>query len=369
MGPTCYHSSAMDRKLAWVGLNALPSLTPHRLRRLLSSLGGPVEAWRAPRVTWARILGEEPAAKLDRERASFSPEEELERAEKLGAKVLTCDEPDFPAPVREIPAPPPVLYLLGELREADLSGIAIVGTRRCTSYGRLVAKGLARELAARGVTVVSGLAPGIDRAAHQGALEAGRTVAVLGTGLARPYPAGSERLIAEIAASGAVLSEFPLEQPGSQWTFPRRNRLIAGLSLGVVVVEAPARSGALITADYALEQGKEVFAVPGPVTSGASVGTNRLIQDGAKLVTSVEDILDEYPHLALLPPAGEQQPAPALDAEAKAVYDLLGLEPLGISELGERTGLPHARLSQILVELQLSGLIQETTGRKYIRAR
>jgi len=368
-GRLCYHFPAMDRKLAWVGLNALPSLTPRRLRILLSSLGGPVEAWRAPRASWARVLGEELAAKLDRERAGFSPEKELERAERLGVKILTWDGPDFPPSLRELPDPPPVLYLLGELREEDLPGIAIVGTRRCTSYGRLVARRLARELAARGMTVISGLAPGIDRAAHQGALEAGRTVAVLGTGLARPYPAGSEKLLGEIAAAGAALSEFPLEQPGSQWTFPRRNRLIAGLSLGVVVVEAPARSGALITADYALEQGKEVFAVPGPITSQASVGTNHLIREGAKLVTSVEDILEEYPHLSRLSPAREPAPAPTLDAEAQAVYDLLGLEPLGIAELGERTGLSHARLSQILVELQLAGLIQETAGRKYMRAR
>ncbi len=359
----------MDRKLAWVGLNALPSLTSHRLRRLLSAFGGPAEAWRAPQGALARVLGEELAAVLDRERAGFSPEEELARAERLGAKVLTWDDPEYPPPLREIPEPPPVLYLLGELREGDLSGIAIVGTRRCTSYGRLVARRLAREIAARGVTVISGLAPGIDRAAHQGALEAGRTVAVLGTGLARPYPAGSERLMAEIAAAGAVLSEFPLEQPGSRWTFPRRNRLIAGLSLGVVVVEAPARSGALITADHALEQGKEVFAVPGPITSQASAGSNRLIREGAKLVTSADDVLEEFPGLAHVPTRREEGGGPDLDAEAQAVYDLLGLEPLGIAELGERTGLSHARLSQILVELQLSGLIQETAGRKYMRAR
>ena len=359
----------MERTLAWVGLNALPSLTPGRLRRLLSALGGPVEAWQAARGDLARVLGEEPAAMLDRERAGFSPEKELELAERLGAKVLTWDDPGFPPSLREIPEPPPVLYLMGELGEEDLAGIAIVGTRRCTSYGRLVARSLARELAARGVTVISGLAPGIDRAAHQGALEAGRTVAVLGTGLARPYPAGSEELMKEIAASGAVLSEFPLEQPGSRWTFPRRNRLIAGLSLGVVVVEAPARSGALITADYALEQGKEVFAVPGPITSEASAGSNRLIQEGAKLVTSADDVLAEFPEWILSPSTEGEGGDLDLDADARAVYDLLGLEPLGISELGERTGLSHARLSQILVELELAGLIQDLGGRRYIKER
>ncbi|MBC7099901.1 DNA-protecting protein DprA, partial [Candidatus Bipolaricaulota bacterium] len=291
------------------------------------------------------------------------------RARELGARILTWEEEGYPKALQGIPNPPPVLYVLGELGEKDELAIAIVGTRRCTSYGRVVAERLARELAAVGITVVSGLAPGIDTAAHRGALSTGRTIAVLGTGLGRPYPAGSEPLIRRIAASGAVVSEFPFEQGGTQWTFPRRNRIIAGLALGVVVVEAPARSGALITVERALEQGKEVLAVPGPITSEASAGTNRLIQEGAKLVTCVEDILEEFSMPSLLPPEGKAQGQRDLDPEAKAVYDLVGLEPLGLSELVERTGLPHSRLSQILVELELSGLVREVTGRRYIRAR
>jgi DNA processing protein len=355
----------MDRKLAWVGLNALPSLTPRRLRLLLAALGGPAEVWQAPRAAWARILGDELATRLDRERAQLDPQKEAETAATLGARLVTWEEKGYPPPFKELPDPPLALYVLGELRPEDSRGIAIVGTRRCSSYGRLVAKKLAGELASCGVTVISGLAPGIDTAAHQGALSAGRTVAVLGTGLARPYPAGSERLIRAIAESGAVISEFPLQQSGSQWTFPRRNRLIAGLSLGVVVVEAPLRSGALITADLALEQGKEVFAVPGPITSEASAGTNRLLQEGAKLVTGVEDILGEFFDLGRAVPSPQAELD--LDADAQAVYDLLALEPLGLSELVERTGLSHARLSQILVELELAGLVKSTGGR-YIRS-
>ena len=358
----------MERKLAWIGLNAIPSLTPGRLGRLLERLGGPVEVWQAPRTELVAILGEEAGDKVARERAQADPEKEVTLARQLGARIITWEEEAYPKALKEIPDPPPVLYVLGEIGDKDELAIAIVGTRRCTSYGRVVAERLARELAAVGVTVVSGLAPGIDTAAHRGALSSGRTIAVLGTGLGKPYPAGSEPLIRRIAGSGAVISEFPFEQGGTQWTFPRRNRIIAGLSLGVLVVEAPARSGALITVDRALEQGKEVLAVPGPITSEASVGTNRLIQEGAKPVTCLEDILEELP-LHLEPVVQGDRPTTDLDDDARTVYDLLGLEPLGLSELVERTGLSHSRLSQILVELELSGLVREVTGRRYIRTR
>lgn len=358
----------MERKLAWIGLNAIPSLTPGRLGRLLERLGGPVEVWQAPRTELVAILGEEAGDKVARERAQADPEKEVTLARQLGARIITWEEEAYPKALKEIPDPPPVLYVLGEIGEKDELAIAIVGTRRCTSYGRVVAERLARELAAVGVTVVSGLAPGIDTAAHRGALSSGRTIAVLGTGLGRPYPAGSEPLLRRIAGSGAVVSEFPFEQGGTQWTFPRRNRIIAGLALGVLVVEAPARSGALITVDRALEQGKEVLAVPGPITSEASVGTNRLIQEGAKPVTCLEDILEELP-LHLEPVVQGDRPTTDLDDDARTVYDLLGLEPLGLSELVERTGLSHSRLSQILVELELSGLVREVTGRRYIRTR
>ena len=358
----------MERKLAWIGLNAIPSLTPGRLGRLLERLGGPVEVWQAPRTELVAILGEEAGDKVAHERAQADPEKEVTLARRLGARIITWEEEAYPKALKEIPDPPPVLYVLGEIGDKDELAIAIVGTRRCTSYGRVVAERLARELAAVGVTVVSGLAPGIDTAAHRGALSSGRTIAVLGTGLGKPYPAGSEPLLRRIAGSGAVVSEFPFEQGGTQWTFPRRNRIIAGLALGVLVVEAPARSGALITVDRALEQGKEVLAVPGPITSEASVGTNRLIQEGAKPVTCLEDILEELP-LHLEPVVQGDRPTTDLDADARTVYDLLGLEPLGLSELVERTGLSHSRLSQILVELELSGLVREVTGRRYIRTR
>ncbi|HDI11270.1 MAG TPA: DNA-protecting protein DprA [Candidatus Acetothermia bacterium] len=359
--------ASMDRREAWIILNALPSLTPRRLARLLGAFGDPRGILTASEEELAEVIGTDAARKVARERKEADPQRELSMASRAGATVITVDDPAYPEVLLSLPSPPIVLYVLGELTPADRKALAIVGTRRATSYGRLVARKLGQELAARGITVVSGMAPGIDIAAHKGALEAGRTIAVLGTGLGRPYPAGSEKLLQEIAEHGAVVSEFPWEMEGTKWTFPRRNRIIAGLSQGVIVVEAPARSGALITAEYALEQGKEVFAVPGPITSTASQGTNRLIQEGAVLVASVEDILGEFPGWGQRD-QGEGRRIPELSPQARGVYEALAAEPLGISELMERTGLPHGELSGILLELELAGLIQELPGRRFTRA-
>ncbi|MCS7240584.1 MAG: DNA-processing protein DprA [Candidatus Bipolaricaulota bacterium] len=355
----------MERKLAWVGLNLLPLLTPRRRTLLLERFGSPKEAWEALGKGPLPELFGEAAPQIWEERRRAHPEEELKKAEQAGAKIVTLEEAEYPQPLRELPDPPPVLYILGEWKEEDLLAVGMVGTRRCTSYGRLVAKKLAQDLAARGITVVSGMAPGIDTAAHEGALLSGRTLAVLGTGLGKPYPAGSEKLMRRIAEQGAVLSEFPWDMEGAQWTFPRRNRLIAGLSRLVVVVEAPERSGALITADYALEQGKEVLAVPGPITSEASAGANRLLREGAKPVTCVEDILEELNMLPLGPARPKREPE--LPPQAAKVYGLLSLEPLSIEEIVAQTGFSHANVAQILVELVLSGLVEELPGRRFMR--
>ncbi len=354
-----------ERKRAWVGLNLLPSLTPRRRKALLERFGGPVEAWEAlGRGSLLDLFGEA-ANQIWKERRKADPDEELEKAARAGARIVTFEEEGYPEPLREIPDPPPVLYLFGEWKGEDRMAVGIVGTRRATSYGRLVAKNLGQELAERGVTVVSGMAPGIDTAAHEGALLSGRTIAVLGTGFGKPYPAGSEKFMRRIAEKGAVLSEFPWDTEGAQWTFPRRNRLIAGLSLLVVVVEAPERSGALITADYALEQGKEVLAVPGPITSAASIGTNRLIREGAKPVLSVDDILEE---LGMLPFIRERpKPRPELPPEAAKIYELLSREPLSIEDIVAQTELSHTKVAQILVELTLSGLVEELPGRRFLR--
>lgn len=361
---------SVERKHAWIVLNAAASLTPKRRRALLEAFGDPVTICTASEAELAAVIGEGAARRLVEEIGGIDPVREVSLAEGAGATILTLEDEGYPEVLRDLPDPPLALYVLGELCPEDARGIAIVGTRRATSYGRLVARKLAEELAGRGITVVSGMAPGIDTAAHRGALDAGRTVAVLGTGLGNPYPAGARSFMEEIASRGAVLSEYSWETPGSKWTFPKRNRIIAALSLGVVIVEAPERSGALITADFALEQGKEVFAVPGPITSEVSRGANRLIQDGAKLVMGVEDILAElrFPGLRI----GSEREAkeePKLSGEARAVYEVLGGEPLSAEEVAERTGLPYATVARVLLELSLAGIVEETPGGRYLRSR
>jgi len=350
--------------LAWIGLNMLPSLTPRRRTMLLEALGGPDRVWRASERILSSVVGPEAAARIAHERTQVDPEAERAQAERGGAHIVTQEDPTYPCPIKGLPAMPPVLYILGTWRPEDSHAVAVVGTRRCTSYGRLVARKFSSELAGRGITVVSGLAPGVDTAAHWGALSSGRTLAVLGTGLGKPYPAGSEALIEAIAASGAVLSEFPWNQGGARWTFPKRNRALAGLAQAVVVVEAGRRSGALITADRALELGREVLAVPGPITSELSVGTNRLIQDGAGVVTHVEDVLDHVtgPPAPGVPARTEQVP---LSGDAQRLIAELAAEPLDLSELVARTGLPHARVSEALLGLELGGQVTRTAGGRY----
>ncbi len=354
----------MNDKSIWIALNMVAALTPARLRTLLRVLGGPREVWEAPESTLARMVGSEVAQRIGRARRSVDPDEEQAKAQRAGATVLTGDDDAYPEALRELPVPPLVLYVLGSLPPVERWSVAIVGTRRCTSYGRLVAKRLGTQLAERRITVISGMAPGVDTAAHQGALATGRTVAVLGTGIGKPYPAGAEAQVGAIAASGAVVSEYPWDMAGTRWSFPRRNRLIAALGQVVVVVEAPARSGALITADRALELGKEVMVVPGPITSEVSLGSNRLLQDGARPVTCVEDICEA------LGGVGQAVGAPELPmptGDAQVIHQALASEPLDSGQLSAVTGLPHARVARALLELELSGLVEEHAGRRYVR--
>jgi DNA processing protein len=270
----------------WLALNRVRGIGPARFRLLLEGFGSAHEAWRATLADWqAAGLDARTAASFERQRQSIEPEAEVERLLTLHVGALRLIDPAYPRLLQEIPLPPPVLYVRGTLAPADEWAVAIVGTRRASAYGKQMTGTLARELAAQSITVVSGLARGIDTTAHVAALEAGgRTLAVLGCGPDLVYPPDNARLAARIVEQGAILTEFP---PGTQpepGNFPARNRLISGLSLGVLVTEAPATSGALITTRFAAEQGRDVFAVPGNVTSRGSLGANRLIQDGAKMV-------------------------------------------------------------------------------------
>jgi DNA processing protein len=357
-----------DRKTS-IALNTVPGLRAAVYHRALSRFGSPRGIVEAAVKGLLAQTGAGPAtcaavAALDVERRW---KRETERAKSAGAAIVTLFDEGYPANLLQIPDPPPVLYLRGELFGSDTDAVAVVGSRAATGYGRAVASSLARELAARGITVVSGLARGIDSSAHKGALEGGgRTVAVLGSGLDRIYPAENRPLAARLSAAGALVTEFPFGSRPEAWHFPLRNRIISGLSRGVVVVEAASRSGALITGRLALEQGREVFAVPGNISSPVSEGPNSLLSDGATLVSGVEDILNEFPDLAGREPARLQHPGP-LSEEEKTLLSHIGNEPVAADELIRRTSLPSSRTLSLLTSLELKGLVDRRDGRGYVR--
>jgi DNA processing protein len=294
----------------------------------------------------------------------------LAQTQKAGITILTWESADYPNYLREIATAPPVLYVLGALQEIDRLAVAVVGTRRLTAYGRQATRDLVTGLVRNGVTIISGLARGIDAIAHKTALEmGGRTIAVLGSGLDCIYPAEHRSLVKNIVAGqGAVISEYGLGVKPEAKNFPPRNRLISGLSLGVIVVEAGERSGALITANFALEQGRDVFAVPGNINSVASKGPNRLIQEGAKLVTSVDDILDEL-NLQMVAEQTAVQLFLPETAEEAAILAHLNYEPIHVDELGRATGFPTSLVSSTLTMMELKGMVQQIGGMNYVLSR
>ena len=298
-------------------------------------------------------------------------DEEIERARDAGIAIVPFTNPNYPARLRTIADPPPFLYVKGNILTDDDKAVAIVGSRSASEYGRRVARDLARGLASLGFTVVSGMARGIDGSAHESALQAGgRTIAVLGSGVERAYPAEHETLYRRIGENGAVLSELPIGTRPLAFNFPARNRLISGLSLGVVVVEATEKSGSLITATLAVEQGREVFAVPGEVGSSRSRGTHRLIRQGAKLVESVDDIIEEIAPQLLDRTGSATQRAPrvlpqnASDA-TRTIFALLQENTLQVDQVIERTGMSAAQVLETLLDLELQGLLRQLPGKIY----
>ncbi|MDT7809191.1 MAG: processing protein [Acidobacteriota bacterium] len=371
----------------WIALNMTPGVGPRAAARLLERFGSAEAVFGALRSELERMrLRPEAIESIALRDMHAAAEAELERVREIpGAEVLVLDDGAYPALLREIPDPPLTLYVRGEWREClDAPCVGIVGSRRCSTYGQNVAHALSRELASRGVTIISGLARGIDAAAHRGALEAcGRTVAVLGTGIDEVYPRDHLRLAAEILErGGALVTQFPLSTPPVAENFPYRNRIISGLSLGVVVVEAAENSGSLITARLALEQGREVYAVPGNITSRNSFGTNFLIKGaGAKLIQVWQDVVAEFPPsiaAAILPPevkkkkgddASMQSREPVdLSESERAVFKLVPVdEHAHIDALAEATGLPVAELSAVLLGLEMRELIRQLPGRCFVR--
>jgi DNA processing protein len=353
----------------WVGFNIVRGIGPVRLRALLDHFGDLEQAWHAsPDELRSTGLDRRSLENLLAARAKLDLDRELERIAEVGAHVLTWDSPEYPRLLREIPAPPYVLYVKGSITVEDAWAVAVVGTRRASAYGREVTRRLVSPLARSGITVVSGLARGIDAEAHWTALKSGgRTIAVLGCGIDRVYPPEHRKLAQEIVAHGALVSDYPLGTEPEGRNFPPRNRIISGLSLGVLVVEAGMRSGARITADFAAEQGRDVFAVPGSILVRGCVGTNRLIQDGAGVVLSAEDILEELNLMMVVEQAEARQVLPADETEA-ALLDHLSAEPTHVDELQQQMGLPIAQVTSTLALMELKGMVRQVGGMKYIVA-
>lgn len=354
----------MDNKFYLLALNMVKGLGPLRIKVLLEYFSSPSDIFEANRAQLMKVpgLGKEIIKRL-KEFDFKLVEEEFKLCQENGIEICSIDDPSYPELLKQIPDPPPILYVKGEFNSGDLR-FAIVGSRRASFYGISVAERFGYELASLGFCIVSGMARGVDSAAHRGALNAGgKTIAVLGSGLLNIYPPENKELAKEIASSGALISEFPLRTPPARENFPRRNRIISGLSCGVLVVEAGLRSGALITADLALEQGRDVFAIPGRLNSPTSVGTNKLIKQGAKLVQDIQDILEEYG--INIERANEIKSNLELDPRSKKIIDTLREEEADLDELVIKTGLGIQELNQLLLELEVKGIIKQHLPGKY----
>lgn len=347
---------------AWLRLTLTPGIGGETQRKLLAAFGLPEAIFAAGRLAVRAVAGERGDAIFD-----FDPAEAVDRsiawAERPDQHIITLGDPDYPASLLEIPDPPTLLYVRGDPALLARPGLAVVGSRNATPQGAQTAEAFARAIAGRGLTIISGLALGIDAAAHRGALAAGgATVAVIGTGADRVYPARNRELALAIAGHGAIVSEFPLGTPAVAANFPRRNRIISGLSCGVLVVEAAPESGSLITARLAAEQGREVFAIPGSIHSPVARGCHKLIKQGAKLVETAADVLEE------LVAGSEPSPTPAAgDDDAHPVLAALGHDPCALDDLVERTGQTAETLLGELLALELGGRVAALPGNRYQR--
>jgi DNA processing protein len=360
----------MDERLFWLGLNHVKGIGPVRFRALLDHFGDPQAAWEAPPAALRTAgLPEQIVENMLQVRANVDLNGLMAELEAKGVKLLTWMDEGFPRRLKEIDQPPPVLYVRGELTPKDEWAVAIVGTRKMTHYGEEVAQEIAAFLARNNVTVVSGLALGVDAVAHQAALDAGgRTIAVLGSGVDQIYPRQNRKLAEAMLESGAILSDYPLGTPPEGVNFPPRNRIISGLSIASVVVEAGNKSGALITAQFALEQGREVFAVPGKIFSPASKGTNRLIREGAHPLLGPEDLFQAL-DLAMVTEHQTARKVLPADATEAALFAAIGYEPVHIDEIGRQTNLPIEKVSATLALMELKGMVRQVGGMKYVAVR
>jgi DNA processing protein len=350
----------------WLALSRVPGIGAAYFNRLLEHYECPRTIWEASNEELLHTPGIDKTAcenlllfrdktDIDKGWAAF-----LESDIKIATKGDNC----YPQLLKTIYNPPPVLYYRGSIDGLNNPAIAIVGSRRCSAYGKHVAEQFAKELAGAGFTVISGLARGIDASAHRGALQAGRTWAVLGCGVDIVYPPENKNLLQQIVQDGAVLSEYPPGTPPHAVHFPARNRLISGLATGVIVVEAAEKSGALITVDFALEQGRDVYAVPGCITNPFSQGCHKLIQQGAKLVASIEDILEDY-GLTLEKKHTNDNKVTEMSLEEQTLMGYLGVSPIGIDQIVQKSGWEVSRIACIMLGLEIKGLIENMPGKRF----
>jgi len=366
----------MEPREALVALNLIEHVGPVRVRQLLEHFGDAPTILRASKAQLLQVrgIGEDTADAIANWEKTADLSVELKRIADSGCRIVTQDDPEYPELLRQIYDPPIVLYVKGELGAKDKNAVAIVGSRMTTPYGIEAARKLAYQLAYLGVTVVSGGARGIDTAAHQGALSAkGRTIAVLGTGVNLVTPPENAKLFEQIAGNGALITQFPFNRPADKQSFPIRNRIVAGMTLGTVVVEANLTSGALITSNFANEYGRQVFAVPGRIDSPRSKGCHDLIKKGAKLCESAEDILCEFEYLfpasnrPAAPGTSGALPALTLSEQEQRVYDALDHEEVGIDDVIRKSGLPPSTVSVALLSLEMKRLIRQLPGKLFMR--
>ncbi|OGO19206.1 MAG: DNA protecting protein DprA [Chloroflexi bacterium RBG_16_50_9] len=354
----------------WVGFNSIPGIGRVRLTQLENYFGSLENAWKASSSELKQAGLDSVALRaINHWRPGISPEAEMAKADRHGITVLTCRDPAYPSRLREIYDYPPVLYVRGSILPEDEWCLAVVGTRRATVYGKQVTEEIVTDLAQNKITIVSGLARGIDTIAHQSALASGgRSIAVFACGLDIVYPSENAVLARRIMEHGAIISEYPLGARPRAENFPRRNRILSGLSLGVLVTEADETSGAMITARMALEQNREVFAIPGSILSPASRGTNHLIQEGAKLVRGYTDILEELNLVTVARQMEMREVLPESDTES-VLLKQLSAEPTHIDEVCRSSRLPASTVSSTLAMMELKGLVKQVGAMNYVLAR
>ncbi len=364
----------MEQFIPWLALKSVPGIGNHLFKRLTDRFKSPELVFKASSEELFGVKGisHRLVSVIQNYKIPEKVKEEIDLTQKNGFKIITLSDPDYPPLLLHIPDPPPFLYLYGNLNHSA-KNIAVVGSRGATRYGISAAIRLCKDLASSGITVVSGMARGIDTAAHEGALMGnGKTIAVLGSGLCRVYPSENLKLFHKIAENGAVISEFNLMAEPAPYHFPIRNRIISGMSMGTVVVEAGKRSGALITANLATDQGRDVFAVPGNIHSFKSIGPHNLIKDGAKLVMNVQDILEELPDIIKTHIVNQNisqdkilEKLPPLTSDEAIVFKALGPYPIHIDDLIRKISMEPGKLSSILLQLELKGVVYQAPGKLF----